>query len=140
VASEKNLFIQSFTAASDLTAATAQYAFVKQVTNGNVIACAAATDIPIGVLQNLPSQGQLAEVALFGISKVRVGGTDITSVTNPLVTIDAAGRAVLLTPGTGASTASYCLGRILTVPLEGTDNDGALVTCAINCINLGRSL
>lgn len=138
MAFEKPLLVHSLTAASALTASSAQYTFVKQLSNGQVVACAAVTDMPIGVLQNSPDANEQAEVMLVGITKVRVGGTDISGVSAAFLGIDSAGRAAILVPGTGASTTSYVLGRILHV--EGSDNDGALVTAAVNCINITRCL
>lgn len=138
MAFEKPLLIQTFTAASDITASTARYTFVKLNSDEKVVPCTAVADFPIGVLQNLPSQGQLAEVMMLGITKVRVGGTDISGVSAAYLGIDTAGRASILTPGTGASTTALVLGRILAV--DATDNDGAVVTAAVNCINLNRAL
>ncbi len=140
---EKNLVIQTFTAASDMTAASLQFTFVKFAAGvETVLPCTAVADPAIGVLQNLPSQGQLAEVALFGITKLRVDSTDIAScsATSGLIGVSASGRAVVLgTPGVGAITTQYALGRV--IGLGGaTDNDGALVTAAINCINLTRAV
>ena len=138
----KNLLIQTFTAASDMTNATLQFSFVKFAASAEtVLPCTAVADLPIGVLQNLPSQGQLAEVAILGITKLRVGTTDIAvvSTTSGLVGVSTAGRAnVIGAPGVGAETTQYVLGRVISV--DATDNDGALVTAAINCINLNRSL
>jgi hypothetical protein len=43
-----------------------QYTFVKLNSSGEAIAVAAATDVPIGVLQNAPTSGQEAEVLVVG--------------------------------------------------------------------------
>lgn len=138
----KALLIQSFTAASDMTAASCQYTFVKFAASAEtVLPCTAVADIPIGVLQNTPAQGKQAEVAIFGITKLRVGTTDIAlvSTTSGTVGVDTTARAAILgAPGVGAQTTSYVLGRIISV--DATDNDGGLITAAINCINLTRCL
>src|SRR3990167_1935816 len=108
MAFEKALLVQTFTAASDMTAASCQYGFVKFAASAEtVLPCTGITDIPVGVLQNQPEQGQCAEVAIFGISKLRVGATDIAlvSTTSGLVGVDATGRAgVLWAPRAGAIT------------------------------------
>lgn len=138
----KNLLCQSFTAASDMNASTLQFCLVKFAdSTGNVVPCTAVADLPIGVLQNLPLQGQAAEIAIFGITKIRVDATDITDVsaTSGLIGVSTSARAAILgAPGVGAQTTSYCIGRVIHV--DASDNDGALATAAINCINLGRHL
>lgn len=59
----------SFTAAEDLSAY--QYRFVTQYgfSNTTVGLMNAATDIPIGILQNAPISGEMADVMLIGVSK-----------------------------------------------------------------------
>lgn len=140
MAFEKPLLTQSFTAASDMSASSQQYMLVKQVqpsgSNLQCCPCTSTADFAIGVLQNQPARGEQAEVAVLGITKIRVAGTDISSVTAGFLGVDATGRAVVITPGT--STVSFVLGRIL--HFDGSDNDGALVTALINCINLNRAL
>lgn len=142
MAFEVPVLIRSFTAASAMTAASLQYTFVKFASSSeNVIACAAATDLPIGVLQNLPAQGEQAEVMLLGITKLRVGATDIglVSTTSGVLGCDSTGRAACLgAPGVGALTTQYVLGRA--IQIDASDDDGALLTAAINCINLVRSV
>jgi hypothetical protein len=39
------------------------------------VLASAATKAPLGVLQNKPYAGEAAQVAIFGLSKVRAGGT-----------------------------------------------------------------
>ena len=79
MAFEKDLVLISLTAASDMNAATMQYCFVKAGSvKGECHLCTAANDVPIGVLQNLPARGEVAEVAITGMSKLRAGGTDLT--------------------------------------------------------------
>lgn len=66
----------SFEAAEDLS--SDQYRYVVLDSDGKVERPNAATDIPIGILQNAPESGQEARVALLGsggISKVRLGAT-----------------------------------------------------------------
>ena len=58
-------------AGADLSAL--QYNFVKINSSGQAVACAAATDIPVGVLQNAPTSGQEAEVLIVGGTKIVAG-------------------------------------------------------------------
>ncbi len=132
MAFEKPLVIQSFTAASAMTASTLQYTMVKLVSSESVVPCTSSADVPIGVLQNLPAQGAQAEVALLGITKIRVGATDVAGVSSAFIAPDASGRAILAVSG---ASATYVVGRIIQV--DATDNDGALITAAVNFISLG---
>lgn len=134
MAFEKPILIQSFTAASDMSAATNQYCLVEMDSSGNVHLAGAATDKAVGVLQNLPERGEQAEVMVLGISKVRAGATDLA--VDALIGVDSTARAAALTPGT--STAAFVIGRVIHV--DASDNDGALVTALINCINICRAL
>lgn len=69
MAIEKSILKMSFTAAEDLS--SYQYRFVTQygMSNTTVGLMNAATDIPLGILQNAPAAGELAEVMLLGVSK-----------------------------------------------------------------------
>jgi len=65
--------IQAFTAGADLT--THQYKLVKfDTTNNSVVLCGNA-EKPMGVLMNAPNSGELAEVAVQGGAKVKIGTT-----------------------------------------------------------------
>lgn len=115
-------------AAADLSAL--QYTFVKLNSSGQVAAAAAATDIPIGVLQNAPTAGQEAEVLVVGGTKI-VAGAAIGE--GALVGTSAAGKAVALVAGT--DTTKYVVGTLLTESAA----DGNIVTAVINCANPGRA-
>lgn len=97
----------SFTAGADLSAG--QYTFVKLNSAGAVVAVSAITDIPVGVLQNSPAQGQTAEVLVIGGTKVKAGA----AIALPAVLgVDASGRAVALVPGTaGATLTQFIVGQ-----------------------------
>lgn len=132
MAFEIPVLIVGLKAASDMDAASCQFAFVKQASNGDVHLCTAATDIPIGVLQNLPKRAATAEVLMCGVTKLRVGATDITA--PGLVGTDATSRAAAYVAGT--ATTSYLVGR--TIKVDNADNDGRVVTAAINCLSVAR--
>ena len=115
-------------AAADLSAL--QYTFVKLDSAGKVAAAAAATDIPIGVLQNAPTSGQEAEVLVVGGTKI-VAGAAIGE--GALVGTSSTGKAVALVAGT--DTTKYVVGTLLTE----SGASGDVVTAVINCANPGRA-
>lgn len=108
-------------AGADLSAA--QYKFVKW-SSGQVVVCAAATDIPCGVLQNSPTSGQEAEVTVVGGTKI-VGSASIS--VGSLVGTSSAGKAAALVAGT--DTTKYVAGTIISAP----GADGEIGTALINC-------
>jgi hypothetical protein len=128
----KLLHTKSFTAASAMSAASAQFCIVKLVAGG-VCPVDANTDVPVGVLQNSPALGEPALVALSGETKVRVNSTDITARTR--IAADSTGRAIAVVAGT--STGFYPIGVVLSV--DAADNDGALVSAVIECRNPTRN-
>jgi hypothetical protein len=91
-------------AGADLSAL--QYNFVKINSSGQAVACAAATDIPVGVLQNAPTSGQEAEVLIVGGTKI-VAGAAIGE--GALVGTGSTGKAVALVAGT--DTTKYVVGN-----------------------------
>lgn len=120
--------VVSFVAAADLSAL--QYTFVKLDSNGAVVAVAAATDIPIGVLQNAPKSGQTAEVAVVGGTKLKASA----AITLPaLVGTTATGTAVKLAAGT--DTTKYILGQADTA--AGGANE--LISVIVNCASPARA-
>jgi hypothetical protein len=104
---------------------------VKQNSAGSVVAVAAATDIPIGVLQNAPTSGQEAEVLVTGGTKLKAGAT-ITLGTHFILGTTSAGAATPLTAGT--DTTKYILGA----PLA-TAASGDIMSAIINCAAPGRA-
>jgi hypothetical protein len=118
----------TFVAGEDLS--TKQYHFVKlEPSTGDVILVAAATDRPLGVLQNNPTDQQEAEVLMVGGTKIAGGGT--AAVGTPLFA-NATGKAVTLAFGTTGATA-YAVGTFITAGVS-----GATSTAAIACVNAGR--
>ena len=76
MATENRVLIVNFPAAEDLS--NDQYRIVVLNSSGTVQRPNAATDIPIGVLQNAPASGEAAAVCIIGaggISKVVLGAT-----------------------------------------------------------------
>ena len=63
----------TFTAGEDLSGK--QFCFVELATDGDVEACDAITDVPVGILQNKPKSGEQALVRVIGVSKLKINGT-----------------------------------------------------------------
>jgi hypothetical protein len=109
---------------------TKQFYFVKLSADDTVVICAAATDKPIGVLQNAPNTGEAAEVCTIGISKV---SSDAALSAGDLIGTAADGQADAKTPGT--DTTEYTCGTVLT----GSAAAAGLATAVINCASPGRA-
>jgi hypothetical protein len=117
----------SLVAGADLSGS--QYKFVKLNSSGQVVAVAAATDRPIGVLQNDPTSGKIAEVLIVGGTKLVLGGTVAAAA---VVSPNASGAGVAIVAGT--DTTKYDCGSALTGGAS-----GEIVTAVINCANPGRA-
>lgn len=128
MATEMPLMIISMVAGADLSAK--QYYFVEQTGTGrNVTVCNAVTDKVIGVLQNKPTSGQVAEVLVLGMSKVS-GDADLAI--GDLIGTSSDGQAAAYVPGT--DTTKYVVGRVI----DENGAAGGLVTALINCMNPHR--
>jgi len=114
-------------AGADLSAK--QFTFVKLNSSGQAIAAAAATDVPVGVLQNAPTSGQEAEVLIVGGTKI-VAGAAITLPNN--IGTGATGKAVALAT---TDTTKYVVGQLITASAA----DGDIVTAVVNCVNPTRA-
>jgi hypothetical protein len=102
---------------------------VKLNSSGQAILCAAATDSPIGVLQNAPLSGQEAVILIVGGTKVVAGA----AITLPnVIGTDANGKAVALAV---TDTTKYVVGSLITASAA----DANVVTAVINCANATRA-
>lgn len=120
--------IISVAAAADLS--THQYKFVEW-SSGKAALCNAATDIPMGVLQNKPDAADKpAEVLILGVSKVN---SDAALSIGDLIGTSADGQADAKVAGT--DTTEYVVGRMITA----TSGAGGVGTAAINCMNPHRA-
>jgi hypothetical protein len=123
----------TFVAGADLSAY--QYRFVKLDTSniGNVIAIAANTDKPIGVLQNAPISGQEAEV-------LTVGGTKLVVDTATVTVGDAVGpgAAVTATKG-GALTVTAGTNYNCGTALQTGATAGIVITAVVDCARAIKS-
>lgn len=115
-------------AAADLS--TKQFYFVKIDTSGQAALCAAATDRPIGVLQNNPAAGEEAVITVVGGTKV-VAGASLDEGT--LIGTTAAGKAGAKVPGTDST--NYVVGTVILA--SGADNE--IATALVNCASPARA-
>lgn len=117
----------SIAAGADLSAK--QYCFVKLSGTG-VIAVAAATDIPVGVLQNAPTSGKTAEVSIDGVVKLKASAAIAAGA---LVGTTSTGLAVAVVAGT--DTTKYVLGQAITA----AGASGDIIAVAIDCKTPNRA-
>ena len=120
----------SFTRVAGADLSSDQYKYVKLSTTDTVILCAAATDVPIGILQNAPASGAEATIMVTGMSKVSSDAA--LSIGNQIGT-SADGQADAKTAG--SDTTEYVVG----VVLEASSGAGALATATVNCLNPHRA-
>jgi len=98
--------IGTLTAAADLS--SKQYHFVVLASASTVNVATAITNAPIGILQNAPTSGQSAIVAVSGVSKVVADGT---LAAGNFIGTSADAQADAITPGTDAT--DYMMGQCL---------------------------
>jgi len=115
-------------AGADLS--TKQYYFVKVNSSGQAVLCSAATDRPIGVLQNTPESGEEASVLVVGGTKV-VASASLDEGT--LIGTTSAGKAGAKVPGT--DTTNYAVGTVIFA--AGADLE--LLTAVVNCAAPARA-
>ena len=115
-------------AGADLS--TKQYFFVKINSSGEAVLCSAATDKPIGVLQNNPASGEEAAIVVVGGTKV-VSSASIDE--GSLIGTSAAGKADAKTPGT--DTTEFVVGTVIAA--AGADLE--ILTAVVNCASPARA-
>ena len=119
----------SLKAGADLSAH--QYKCMKLDANGDAVITAAATDIPVGILQNKPdAAGKAAEIMVVGVSKVN---QDADLTIGDLIGTSADGQLAKKTVGT--DTTNYVIGQLL----EDGGAAAAIGTALINCLNPHRA-
>lgn len=101
-------------------AAISAYRIVKPGSaDGQVLTAAAATDLAIGVVENVaPASGERCEVVLAGVAEITLGGTVARG---GAVTSDASGRAVAASAGNrriGHALVSGVVGDVVEVLLS----------------------
>lgn len=115
-------------AGADLSAK--QYHYVKLNADNQVIVCAAATDVALGVLQNNPVAGDAAEICVVGETKL-VGDADLDA--GMLIGTSSDGQADRKIPGT--DTTEYINGIVK----EGNTAAGGFITALVNCAAQSRA-
>lgn len=121
---ELPVFKISLEAGEDLSGK--QFYFVEiNTTTGKAEVCDAATDIPIGVLQNKPESGQTAEIMVLGVSKV---SSDAALSIGNWIGPSADGQADAKTIGTDVT--EFIAGRVLVASAAA----GGLATAMISCV------
>ena len=124
MAVEKALQLVSFPAAADLSGK--QYHIVDMESDGEVTFTTAATDNPVGILQNKPAAaGRAASVAIGGITKIVVGSgsTGGGFAIGARLVSDGAGRAVEFDSTTKTH---YILGRALEAATTSTASNSVI--------------
>jgi len=106
-----------------------QYHFVK-ISSGKAVACAAATDVPIGVLQNDPASGEEAAIVVVGGTKIVTSASIAAGIK---IGTNNAGKADAKVAGT--DTTEYTVGQVIL----GASADGELLTAVVNCASPVRS-
>ena len=111
---------------------SSQFYFVKLSAANTVSLCSAATDIPVGELQNAPESGEAANVMHYGISKVSSNAA-ITAA--DLIGTSSDSQAVTADPD-GASEAYY-VGQAITASAAAGGLISALIDCAAPVLTSG---
>lgn len=110
-------------AAGDLS--NKQYYFMKLSADNTVTTCTAATDVPVGVLQNKPeAASRSAVVRVIGETYV---SSDAGLTAGNLIGTSADGQADAKTPGT--DTTEYVVGHVVV----GTGTAGDLAIAVVDC-------
>lgn len=102
-----------------------QFKFVKEAADGTLVKVSAATDLPYGVQQNDPKQGQPVIVMRVGVTKLACNANVVPP--NQIGTT-AAGLGAVLVPGT--DTTKYVIGAVV----DGNGASGSLASVSINCL------
>lgn len=112
-------------AGADLSAAANQFKWVKFDAAGDVIAIAAATDKPAGVLYNRPKLSEEAEVYYLGQVELQA---DAALNEGDLIGTSADGQADAKVPGT--DTTEFIAGQVLSAAAAAGDRFSAMINCA----------
>lgn len=120
MAIEQNLDTITLVAGADLS--SSQYKFVESNSSGTATVCNTAGEYALGVVQNDPTSGQAATIAVSGVSKVVLGGTVAI---NDQISTDNSGRAIAATTGhkiLGIAIVGGAVGNIGSVLLRPAPN------------------
>lgn len=122
-------------AAADLSAL--QYCAVKVDSTGKIAACTSAGENAIGILQNKPTSGQMAQVLCQGVSKVRVAAAvgemvnlKVAGSTSELTTASA---AVTDTSDGGAASDPLIGSYVIATTLEEASGNDSIIAALVSC-------
>lgn len=115
-------------AGADLSAK--QFYFVKMSADNTCVLCSAATDAPIGVLQNNPISGAEATVVVAGGTKIVASAAIAAGVK---IGTASTGKADAKVAGT--DTTEYTVGQVLLA----SSADAEILTAVINCASPNRA-
>lgn len=121
----------SFPAGADLSAVANQFKFVELNSGGDVTVCNAVTDTPIGVLQNRPKSGEMAEVRVFGPTKLQADAALATP--GAIIGTSADGQADAKALGDAGT--ELAVGRTITTAAAA----GEVFLAVVNCINPAKA-
>lgn len=101
-----------------------RHRFVKAgATEGQVVAIAAATDIPIGVQLDEPdAAGKPANIAQFGIYEIEAGAA-------------VAYGALVQTDNVGRAITAVATGYVVGTAYQAAENAGERIAVFVNCVN-----
>lgn len=130
MAYEMPIFTMTLVAGEDLSAK--QFYFMEiNTSTGMAEVCDAATDIPVGVLQNKPESGEEATILVLGISKVSSDAAlTIGNWIGP--SVDGQADAKVL----GTDFTEFIGGRVIVASTAA----GGLATAVINCTTPHRAV
>jgi len=114
-------------AGADLSAK--QYFFVKINSSGDAVLCSAATDKPIGVLQNDPASGEEASIVVVGGTKLV---TSAACDEGTVVGTASTGKGAPYVAGTDST--KFIVGSVILA--SGADNE--IATVIVNCASAAR--
>lgn len=120
MATEVPTLVLSYAAGEDLS--SDQYKAVKFSASKTVVACAAVTDVPCGILQNAPGNAGTAVVMHLGRSKVN---SDEALTIGALIGTAADGQLGIKVPGT--DTTHYVIGQVSQTSGEASALASALI-------------
>lgn len=121
--------ISVFNSNADLSAAASQFKLVKLHTvEGEVVACAAITDVAVGILENKPKAGERALVTDLhagGIAKVRIGASQTVAIGDKIGP-GTDGKGVVTT-----TSGHFAIGYALSAETTGAGNE-AVISVLLN--------
>ena len=130
MAYEISNYAVKFTAVAGADLSAAQYKFVKMSADNTVVLCSAATDAPIGVLQNAPTSGAEASVLVVGGTKLVASAAIAAGVK---IGTASSGKADAKVAGT--DTTEYTVGAVI----SSSAADADVLTAVINCASPNRA-